>query len=59
MANDTSLYNKFGRTIRPGDIIFNEGDTGNEMFIIQNGKVRISKINYNILTSDFGGFDSF
>jgi CRP/FNR family transcriptional regulator, cyclic AMP receptor protein len=44
MANDTSLFNKFGRTIKPGEIVFKEGDSGNEMFIIQNGKVRISKV---------------
>lgn len=48
MGNDASLFNKFGRTIKPGELIFKEGDSGNEMFIIQNGKVRISKVIGNI-----------
>ncbi len=43
MAEDKALFNKFGRTIDSGDIIFSEGDQGSEMYIIQDGKVRISK----------------
>ncbi|MFP4383854.1 MAG: Crp/Fnr family transcriptional regulator [Spirochaetia bacterium] len=37
------LFEKYGHTIQSGKIIFREGDDGNQMFIIQNGKVRISK----------------
>ncbi len=44
MADDASLFDKFGRTIKPGDLIFSEGEQGDMMFIIQDGKVRISKI---------------
>jgi CRP/FNR family cyclic AMP-dependent transcriptional regulator len=31
------------RVYEPGDVIFAEGDTGNEMFIIQEGKVVVTK----------------
>jgi CRP/FNR family transcriptional regulator, cyclic AMP receptor protein len=37
------LFEKYGHTIESGKMIFREGDEGNQMFIIQNGKVRISK----------------
>ncbi len=43
MAEDSSLYQKFGRTLDPGETIFEEGESGDQMFIIQNGKVRVSK----------------
>lgn len=43
MATDTALFNKFGNTIPPGAIIFKEGDEGEKMYIIQKGKVRVSK----------------
>ena len=43
MADDSSLYQKFGRTVDPGETIFEEGESGDQMFIIQNGKVRVSK----------------
>lgn len=34
---------KFAKTYAPGTLIFREGDTGDEMYIIQRGKVRVSK----------------
>jgi CRP-like cAMP-binding protein len=37
------LFEKYGRTIDPGRVIFNEGDDGDTMYIIQEGQVRISK----------------
>jgi CRP/FNR family cyclic AMP-dependent transcriptional regulator len=43
MAEDTMLYQKFGRTVNPGEIIFSEGETGDQMFIIQEGRVKITK----------------
>jgi CRP/FNR family transcriptional regulator, cyclic AMP receptor protein len=43
MAEDTQLYQKFGRTVRPGEIVFQEGDTGDQMFIIQEGRVKVTK----------------
>ncbi len=43
MAEDTVLYQKFGRTVRPGENVFSEGDTGDQMFIIQEGRVKVTK----------------
>ncbi|MCF7929676.1 MAG: cyclic nucleotide-binding domain-containing protein [Spirochaetales bacterium] len=40
---DSTLFDKYGRTIKDGKIIFNEGEEGTQMFIIQEGKVRITK----------------
>jgi len=37
------LYTRFGKKIPPGTVLFQEGDRGEEMFIIQTGRVKISK----------------
>ena len=37
------LFEKFGRIVEPGKIIFKEGEEGDKMFIIQKGKVKITK----------------
>jgi CRP-like cAMP-binding protein len=39
----TELFEKYKISFPKGQLIFAEGDLGNEMFIIQNGKVRIFK----------------
>ena len=39
----SSLFDKFGQTIEPGRVIFHEGDTGDTMYIIQQGRVKITK----------------
>ncbi len=41
--SDNTLFNKYGQEISSGRIIFREGDEGTQMFIIQEGKVRITK----------------
>ena len=38
-----SLFPRFGREFRAGDVLFLEGETGEEMFVIQSGLVRVSK----------------
>jgi CRP/FNR family cyclic AMP-dependent transcriptional regulator len=43
VAADTQLFERFGKSIAPGEVIFEEGDEGEQMFIIQNGRVRIVK----------------
>lgn len=40
---DNPLFEKYGQTIGAGKPIFHEGDSGDHMYIIQNGSVRISK----------------
>jgi CRP/FNR family transcriptional regulator, cyclic AMP receptor protein len=42
MAAD-QLYERFGAEFAAGHVLFHEGDTGGEMYIVQAGKVRISK----------------
>jgi CRP/FNR family transcriptional regulator len=43
MTINEETYNKYGRLFRKGEVIFREGDTGEKMYIIQSGKIRISK----------------
>jgi CRP/FNR family cyclic AMP-dependent transcriptional regulator len=38
-----SLIERFGRTAAAGTVLFREGDAGKEMFVIQGGKVRLSR----------------
>lgn len=44
MSDQSALYQKFGSSINPGETVFKEGDEGDQMFIIQSGKVRVSKL---------------
>jgi CRP-like cAMP-binding protein len=37
------MYAKFGKHFPAGTVLFREGDRGEEMFILQSGKVKISK----------------
>jgi len=37
------LQQKYGRTFEPGELIFDENDEGDHMFIIQEGQVTISR----------------
>jgi len=39
----TQLFSRFGKSIPAGTVLFHEGDKGEEMFIIQSGRVKISK----------------
>ena len=43
MSAQSEIFTKYGRTYAPGEKIFAEGELGAEMFIIQTGRVRISK----------------
>ncbi len=38
-----ALFSRFGKQIPANTILFNEGEVGEEMYIIQTGKVKISK----------------
>jgi CRP/FNR family transcriptional regulator, cyclic AMP receptor protein len=37
------LFARFGRECKAGDVLFREGDGGEEMFVIQSGTVQITK----------------
>ncbi len=41
---DNPLFEKYGQTTDAGKVIFHEGESGDHMFIIQSGLVRISKM---------------
>jgi CRP-like cAMP-binding protein len=48
MSNGGHLFERFGKTIPKGTVLFREGDLGQEMYIIQSGRVKISKKVRNI-----------
>ncbi len=41
--SEDKLFEKYGKEVARGTILFKEGDSGDEMFIIKSGKVRIFK----------------
>lgn len=41
--SDDKLYDRFGKQMPPGTILFREGESGKEMYVIQSGRIRISK----------------
>ena len=43
MVTEDEIIKQYGKTYSPGDYIFREGDVGEVMFIIQKGKVNITK----------------
>ncbi len=43
MGSESQLFQRFGRVVPSGTLLFHENDPGEEMFIIQVGKVKISK----------------
>jgi CRP/FNR family transcriptional regulator, cyclic AMP receptor protein len=40
---DDPLFSKFGREFPKGTVLFHEGDTGKEMYVVQSGQIAISK----------------
>jgi CRP-like cAMP-binding protein len=40
---EQQLFEKYGMTVDSGKVLFSEGETGEHMYIIQDGSVRISK----------------
>ncbi len=43
MAADDQLFQKFGKSVPRGTVLFRDGEKGDQMYIIQSGKVRIYK----------------
>jgi len=41
--SEEALFQRLGKTFPPGTVLFKEGESGREMFVIQSGKIRISK----------------
>lgn len=43
MSAEEALFQRFGKEIPNGTVLFREGEPGKEMYVIQSGKIRISK----------------
>ena len=43
MAVEADLFSRFGRDVEAGKVIFREGEEGDQMFIIQDGQVKVSR----------------
>jgi len=43
MSNDDPLFNRHGRILPAGSVLFREGEPGGEMYVIQSGVVRITR----------------
>lgn len=43
MGAEETLFNRFGKEIPRGTVLFREGDPGKEMYVVQSGKIAISK----------------
>jgi CRP/FNR family transcriptional regulator len=43
MSNLDALIDKFGRSFKKGEHVFLEGDSGNELYLIHSGEVRVYK----------------
>ena len=43
MGAEETLFQRFGKEFPKGDVLFREGEPGKEMFVLQSGKVAISK----------------
>lgn len=39
----STLFQKYGQVVEPGRVIFTEGDVGETMYIIQKGRIKITK----------------
>ena len=42
--SEAALFQRLGKTFPPGTVLFKENESGREMFVIQSGKVKISKM---------------
>jgi CRP/FNR family cyclic AMP-dependent transcriptional regulator len=43
MGAEETLFQRFGKEFPKGTILFNEGEPGKDMFVLQSGKISISK----------------
>ena len=43
MAGEDQLFQRFGREFTKGSVLFKEGEPGKEMYVVQSGKVNITK----------------
>ena len=48
MRINERLFKQFGHTYEKGSIVFNEGDSGNEMFYVLSGRVCLEKVDCHV-----------
>jgi YihY family inner membrane protein len=48
MKVDERLFKKFGRTYEKNGVIFNEGDSGQEMFYVLSGRISLEKVDCRV-----------
>ena len=48
MRVEERLFKKFGQTYEKGSIVFNEGDSGHEMFYVLSGRVCLEKVDCHV-----------
>ena len=42
-GESSDLFSRFGRNVDAGKVIFQEGEEGDQMFVIQKGRVKVSR----------------
>ncbi len=40
---DPGLRNTYGRTLEPGETVFDEGDAGDQLYVIQSGEIELTR----------------
>ena len=43
MGAEETLFQRFGKEFPKGTVLFNEGEPGKDMFVLQSGRISISK----------------
>lgn len=42
-STDPGLRNSYGRTLEPGETLFDEGDSGDQLYVIQSGEIELTR----------------
>src|SRR5215471_9518554 len=43
MGGETGLFEKFGKSVPTGTVLFREGDPGKDMYVLQSGRVQLTR----------------
>ena len=50
MGAEETLFQRFGKEFPKGTVLFQEGEPGKDMFVLQSGKISISKKRVAVLS---------
>ena len=42
-STDPGLRNSYGRTLEPGETLFDEGDSGDQLYVIRSGEIELTR----------------